>query len=68
MESLGKQAEHLEWQSLFTVSITDLPQSKDGLGELVITLLNGVKRKVMESHYSSFYQLSVPTIHSGHSL
>jgi hypothetical protein len=65
---MGKKAEHLEWQSLFIAVITDLPQREEGLGELVITLLNGVKGKVMEPHYSSFYQLPFPTIHSGHSL
>jgi hypothetical protein len=70
MDSMRKKAEHLEWQSLFIAVITDLPETEreEELRKLVITLLNGVQGKVMEPHYSLFYQLPFPTIHSGHSL
>jgi hypothetical protein len=59
---MGRKAEHLEKQSLFIAVIADLPQKEGGLGEVVITLLNGVQGKVMEPYYSSFYQLPFPTI------
>jgi len=66
MEGIGKQAEHLEWQSLFYACYSTSPTERDeewGSRESVITLLNGVEGKVMETHYSSFYQPPVPTIY-----
>jgi hypothetical protein len=65
MAGIGKQAEHLEWQSLFYACYCTSPTGREeewGSGKLVITLLNGVEGEVMETHYSSFYQLPVPTV------